>query len=154
MRAMSQSLEASALSDAQRVDRAVEMVSAIGAPRVFIEWDLAPASALAFLERVPSRVGICYDLGNERTRKNGQVGHLKVLAPHIVYCHLKHRAWGSPVTEHFPDDEKTRAWYRTRLELLRQLGFDGPVILETPVADSLDAVKRDLEIARWCLGGD
>lgn len=147
-------LEASCVDSDERALRALEMVNAIGAPRVAVEWDLTAVAALSVVAGMKEPKPLCYDLGNERTRKNGQLKSLKAIANLVGYCHLKHRAWGSPVTEHLPTDEKDKAWYRQRLEILRAAEFTGPVILETPVASTLDDVKRDLEVARWCVGGD
>lgn len=147
-------LDASNVDSDERALRILEMVNAIGAPRTIVEWDLTSTAALAIVAGMKTAKPLCYDLGNERTRKNGQLKSLNAIANLVGYCHLKHRGWGSAATEHLPADEKEKSWYRRRLEILRSAGFDGPVVLETPVATHPDEVKRDVEIARWCLGGD
>ena len=147
-------LDASRVDSDERAVRVLEMVTAIGAPHVAVEWDLTSTAALAIVAGMKTTKPLCYDLGNERSRKNGQLKSLKAIANLVGYCHLKHRAWGSDVTEHLPPDEKERIWYRARLDILRSAGFDGPVILETPVAAQPDEVKQDIEAARWILGGD
>ena len=114
-----------------------------------VEVDLSLRETTALLDRCPS-VSLCLDLGNLRTYEQEDMGWC-ALAPRIALCHLKHRSWGSAITRHLPEGPSALVWYQTRLSALRDHGFDGPVILETPEPVLADDLSRNVERAHLIL---
>jgi hypothetical protein len=117
---------------------------------ILLEADLQVGQLLEICEVYG--ISLCYDLGNERTRRNGKLPCIKELAPHIKEIHLKNRAWGKEDTIHLPEDHNQLSWFKKRVVEIRKGWKGGNVILETPAHSY--KLEQNFEAASWCMDGD
>ena len=92
-------------------------------------------------------VGLCYDLGNEKTLHRGKIEDIEKIVPYVRQIHLKHREMGSFVTEHLPENNLLLLWYRKRIHKFIECGYTGDIILETPKGNRYQ-LNKNYNIAR------
>jgi sugar phosphate isomerase/epimerase len=111
--------------------------------RIAIETDLPAAALIEALSR--SKAQVCYDLGNAGAAGRDIPAELRVLRDRIAIIHVKDRSRGGASVPLGQGDVPFERVFST----LREIGYDGPLILETPRGDTpIDAAREHLAFVK------
>jgi hexulose-6-phosphate isomerase len=130
--------EGASLAAADARDRALDVIARLERParearvRIALELDLTAALTLDVLRPLdPAVVGACYDLGNASAAGRRPSAELTRLHERLFEVHVKDRRRDGPNVRL----GKGAVDFRDVSEVLRRLGYAGPLVLETPRGD-------------------
>jgi sugar phosphate isomerase/epimerase len=132
------------------LDHLASIATAFGV-EVALKTMLDPKDLERMLSRYrPAPLGVCFDPANEIAAGRDPLAAIRILGPRIRHVHLKNRtAEGDPA-----DLDAGILDVAAMLGSLRDLGYDGRLVLEVPAETSaIDRAKRNLSETRRLLDG-
>jgi L-ribulose-5-phosphate 3-epimerase len=117
--------------------------------RLALEMELPAGEYRALVERAHHpALGIYFDTGNLTARGYDIAGDVRLLSPYLFGVHIKDRKRGGSNVFLGQGDTPFESFFRS----LREIGYQGPVVLETPIGtDPLMTARSHLAFVKGCL---
>lgn len=113
--------------------------------RIAIESELSGIHQRAWIDRCGAPLAACYDIGNAAAAGLDCGADIRAIGPRLASVHVKDRRRGGDSVPLGEGDARLAA----ACDALVSIGYDGPLILETPVgADPMASARVNLSVLR------